>query len=270
MTVETAQSVTAGLAFDQLAPRYDSIFTISSVGKTQRDVVWRRALETFPTGGRILELNCGTGEDALFLAQAGMRITACDASPSMVAQAHNKISNANFLDQVDLHVLATEDLDKLATSWSFDGVLSNFSGLNCVEDLERTARLLSTRLKPGTALLLCLSTRYCLWEISYYLLHRDAQKAFRRCRGSAQAHIGNVEFPVFYPTLSELRKAFAPAFNLLSTTGVGIAVPPSYMEPWIAKHSMLLNSCKKLDSVICRWPLMRTLGDHMLLHMERV
>ena len=130
MTVETAQSVTAGLAFDQLAPRYDSIFTISSVGKTQRDVVWRRALETFPTGGRILELNCGTGEDALFLAQAGMRITACDASPSMVAQAHNKISNANFLDQVDLHVLATEDLDKLATSWSFDGVLSNFSGLN--------------------------------------------------------------------------------------------------------------------------------------------
>jgi SAM-dependent methyltransferase len=270
MIAGTTQSVSAGLAFDQLAPRYDSIFTVSSVGKTQRDVVWQRSLKTFVAGSHILELNCGTGEDALFLAKAGIRVTACDVSARMVAEAHDKIADASLSAEVDLHVLATEDIEQLKPSGPFDGVLSNFSGLNCVRDLRRTAQLLAELLRPGAPLLLCFSTRYCFWELSYYLLQNDSEKAFRRCRGLAQARVGNVEFPVFYPTLTALRKTFAPEFNLISVTGVGIAVPPSYMEVWIAQHPRLLNSFKKLDSVVCRWPLIRTFGDHMLLHMEKV
>jgi len=80
-------SFAAGRAFDSIAETYDQLFTNSKVGRAQRDVVWQRAAHLFPCGGRILELNCGTGEDAVFLAERGIEVTACDASVLMIHQA---------------------------------------------------------------------------------------------------------------------------------------------------------------------------------------
>ena len=76
----TALPNPAGRAFDALAERYDGMFTNSLIGRAQRDAVWSMAIRTFKCGDRILELNCGTGEDALFLAHHGITVLACDAS----------------------------------------------------------------------------------------------------------------------------------------------------------------------------------------------
>ena len=260
----------AGLAFDQMAAEYDASFTCSTVGRSQRGVVWKHALEVFSPGDHVLELNCGTGEDALFLASHGMSVAACDASESMIAEALERKRVAGGNANVTFFVLPTEDVDTLPHSLQIDGVFSNFSGLNCVGDLPRVAQQLSRRLRPGAPLLFCLSTRYCVWEMAYYLWHRNPRKAFRRCSGVSQAHIGELCFPVFYPTVAELRRAFAPAFQLRSVTGVGITVPPSYVEGWMVRHPRLLRGLQGIDSVIHNWPVARVLGDHMLLHFTKV
>ena len=54
------------LAFDSLAAKYDDLFTRSMIGRAQRGVVWDALIDTFEPGAHILEVNCGTGEDALF------------------------------------------------------------------------------------------------------------------------------------------------------------------------------------------------------------
>jgi ubiquinone/menaquinone biosynthesis C-methylase UbiE len=266
----TVESAIAGLAFDRMAADYDSIFTFSSVGRSQRNVVWEQALATFVPGSHILELNCGTGEDALFLAKAGMRVTACDASSEMIAQARNKTASHELGAQIDLYTLPTEQLASLPPGQRFDGLFSNFSGLNCVQDLRSVARQITDRLEPGASVLLCLSTRYCLWEIAYFMLRNNPRKALRRCRGLTQARVGDLEFPVYYPTISELFGAFRPGFRMVSMMGIGITVPPSYLESWAQSHPRLLGLLEKLDAIVRRWPLARTLGDHMLVHLERV
>ena len=83
----------AGLAFDTLAENYDAHFTRSSIGRAQRDAVWRKAVEVFRGELSILELNCGTGEDALFLASQGHRVTALDASRAMIDRASQRKEN---------------------------------------------------------------------------------------------------------------------------------------------------------------------------------
>jgi SAM-dependent methyltransferase len=264
------ESIAAALAFDRLAADYDSIFTFTAIGKSQRDVVWREALAAFAPGSHILELNCGTGEDALFLARAGMRVTACDASKAMVAQARNRMAAERPQAPIEFFELATENLSALPQDLRFQGVFSNFSGLNCVSDLWPVAQQLAQRLEPGAALLLCLSTRYCLWEIAYYALRGDWRKGARRWRGSTQARVRDVELLVYYPTVGELRKVFAPYFRLRSVTGIGIAVPPSYLESWMASHPRLFRILEGIDSVVRTWPGVRILGDHMLLQLERV
>jgi ubiquinone/menaquinone biosynthesis C-methylase UbiE len=69
MHASATQTTTAGLAFDALAGEYDKMFTTSLIGRAQREAVWDVLDRTFFPGEKILELNCGTGEDALHLAR---------------------------------------------------------------------------------------------------------------------------------------------------------------------------------------------------------
>lgn len=257
-------------AFDSLAADYDSIFTFSAVGRSQRDVMWKRLLSVFRPGGHILELNCGTGVDALFMASAGLRVTACDASSRMIEIARKRMADANISQSVEFLALPTEELHRVPVEGSFDGLFSNFAGLNCVRDLRAVARQAALQLKPGAPLLLCFLSRFCLWEILYYLLRGKPRAAFRRCGGISAARLGDLSFPVYYPTRSELCRKFAPDFRLVSTLGVGITVPPSYLEHWIARHPHLLRWMEKMDNFIRAFPGIRLIGDHILLHFERV
>lgn len=190
MTVSLESSHAVGAAFDTMADHYDDLFTYSIVGRAQREVVWGRAAATFLPGSHILEINCGTGEDALFLANRGIRVTACDASGQMIERAKARKELEAPEASINFRVLPTERLCELPKEPLFDGAFSNFSGLNCVADLRTVANELATRLRPGTRLLLCLSTRFCPWEILHYAAKGDFRKALRRCRGEiGRAHV---------------------------------------------------------------------------------
>jgi ubiquinone/menaquinone biosynthesis C-methylase UbiE len=262
-------SFAAGRAFDSIAEEYDQLFTNSKIGRAQRDVVWQRAAALFPSGGHILELNCGTGEDAAFLAERGIEVTACDASVLMIHQARARTLR-DGARQIQFHVLPSERINELSVPDMFDGALSNFSGLNCIADLAVIARKLARRMKSGAPALLCLSTRFCIWEMLHYAFRGDMHRAFRRCAGASQVRIGSETFPVYYPTLRLFAKSFHPFFRFRSAMGVGVVVPPSYMEGWAADNPHLFRLCNAIDRLLRGLPGFRVLGDHMLLHLERV
>jgi SAM-dependent methyltransferase len=240
------------------------------IGRAQRDAVWSVLTQVFQHGDHILELNCGTGEDALFLARNGVSVTACDASEQMIKIASSRLRTEAPDAPIKFNLLPTERLRELQATTLFDGVFSNFSGLNCVADLRQTAEDLSTLLSPGAPLLVCLSARFCLWEMLWFVLHGKFRKAFRRCSGHAIAAVGDFTVDVYYPTVRNLQKFLSPSFVLRSCTGVGVAVPPSYVEAWIRSHPKLLSMLRTIDKIISSYPGFRVLGDHVLLHFERV
>ena len=77
--------------FDAVADEYDARFTNSLIGRAQRESVWREMDRLFRPGQRVLEINCGTGVDALHLAARGIQVVACDASPEMIAVARRRL-----------------------------------------------------------------------------------------------------------------------------------------------------------------------------------
>src|ERR1700739_4400499 len=101
------------LAFDSLAAKYDDLFTRSLIGRAQREVVWDALIDTFEPGAQILELNCGTGEDALFLAEHDVSVLACDASARMIDTARRRMQSEDPEAPIEFRVLATEHLSKL-------------------------------------------------------------------------------------------------------------------------------------------------------------
>jgi ubiquinone/menaquinone biosynthesis C-methylase UbiE len=255
-------------AFDSLAARYDDMFTRSMIGRAQRGAVWKVLSEIFKPGGHILEINCGTGEDALFLARNGLSVVACDASEQMIRIARQRMGAEDPNARIHFEVLPTEQL--FLRSDLFDGALSNFSGLNCVGDLQQTARDLAALVEHGAPILLCFSTRFCLAEMIWFAFHGQFRRAFRRSSGMATAKVDGFSVKVQYPTLRAIKRMFAPYFLLRSCTGIGIAVPPSYLEPWARKYPTVLSLLRRIDERISRLPWLRTIGDHMLLYFERV
>jgi len=258
--------------FDAVAEEYDSSFTQSLIGTAQRESVWRAIDHHFRAGQRILEINCGTGIDAMRLSARGIWVTACDASAKMVRVARRRRDALHHGRRVDFRVLPTERIHQLEEEGPYNGVLSNFAGLNCVADLRAVARDLARLVKPGDRALLCVFGRFCLWEMVWYLLQGNVRKAFRRlAQGSVAAHVGpGRSVLIRYPSIGSLRRDFAPGFRLLNWMGVGIAVPPSYLEPWARRFPRLLRAAARLDAFLGRTPGSRMLADHVVLVFERV
>jgi ubiquinone/menaquinone biosynthesis C-methylase UbiE len=258
-------------AFDQIAEAYDELFTRSAIGRAQRSAVWDVLGGAFQPGDRVLELNCGTGEDALFLGRSGVSVLACDGSSAMVEVARKRKAREGPELPVEFRVCPNEKLQRLAVQAPlFDGALSNFSGLNCIEDLRSLARELAPIMKDGARLIFCLSTRICIWEILWFSSRLNFRKAFRRTSGSAIGHIGEAALRVYYPTLRQIRRAFAPLFRLTLVRAIGLFVPPSYLEFWATKHPRLITHLAGADRVFGRLPILRAVGDHALLRFQKV
>lgn len=258
------------VAFDGIAETYDDVFTRSAIGRAQRREVWNVLEHTFHKDHRILELNCGTGEDALFLARRGLSVVACDASAGMIAVAQRRKTSEAPRLPVRFEVLRTEELSHLRSLPRFDGAFSNFSGLNCVSDLRSVAEDLSHLVNPGGAVLICVCARICVGEIGYFLARANLRKAFRRVGGTAIARLGKHHIGVRYPTIRQIRRAFDPSFRLRSVRAIGLFVPPSYMEPWAAAHPRILGYLEGMDRRLATWPLLRGAGDHVLLEFRKV
>jgi SAM-dependent methyltransferase len=168
--------------FDALAADYDRCFTASVIGRRMRAAVWRRLDKAFVAGERVLELNCGTGEDAIHLGARGVRILATDGSPAMLSRARAKIEATGLSATIEVERLRIENLADLAGLGTFDGAVSNFGGLNCVNDLPCVASRLAVLLRPGARVLLCVMGPTVPWEWAWYLAHGQPGKAARRLR----------------------------------------------------------------------------------------
>ena len=238
--------------FDHLAASYDAVWTEAPIGRRQRDAVWRRIDPLFESGDRILDLGCGTGHDALHLMSLGIDVHAFDASAEMVRIARAKGVNARQLMLEDLRTVCG----------TFDGALSNFGALNCVTQYESTARALGQLIRTGGRLAICLCGPVCAWEIGHFLVRAQVAKAFRRF--SSEDYKG---IAVTYPPVARLTHAFRRDFALIDWYGIGLSVPPSYVQ---GLHEDTIARLAAVDRRIAHWPVLRGLADHRLLIFKRI
>ena len=270
MPMTVASTPESAAAFDCIAEQYDAIFSRSTIGIAQRQLVHLTVSQCFAPGTRILDMNCGTGEDALRFGSQSIEVVACDASRVMIEVCRRKLAAAGSSLPVTFLVCANERLDQLKPLAPFDGALSNFGGLNCTRDLALMRELLAPLIASGGHLFVCLMGRVCVWEIAWHLLHGHRKKAFRRLRADvAEASIGGRSIRVYYPSVWAVGNAFAPSFRLRAWRGIGVALPPSWLDPFFHNWPGVVRLLQRVDAFFGAWPLFRSGADHVLLHFVR-
>lgn len=257
-------------AFDMMATTYDSQFTTSVTGRAQRRMVWKWLMTILHEAERplkILEINCGTGEDAIRLAGMGHHVIATDASFAMIEKAREKIIQINDPDAMpEFRHLAFDGLKHQFETEQFDLVFSNFGGLNCIDKtaLCNLANDLSFLTGRNGKLFLVLMSRYCFREILYYFIRAKFKIAFRRLRQKVNFNILSSSIPVYYYSPRLVIKIFSNSFQYKQKYPIGLFLPPSYLEENYVNNRKKLSRLEKLENMF-GYPLLAGLADHYCL-----
>ncbi len=256
-------------AFDQYALAYDEEFTFSPVGRLQRERVWKFLSENISskTHSEILELNCGTGEDALWFIKNGFKVTATDLSNEMVHVAKEKLQNKATVFQSGITDVASNLSNK-----KFDLIFSDFGGLNCIDAsaIKEMSTVFSELLNPGGRLIFVIMSRNCKWEQWYFKRKSDLQNAFRRrSLQGVEAIIFETKFSTWYYSPEEAASFFAKHFNLLKHKPIGIAIPPSYLDNYFRKHPFILRMLNLIEKILGRFSSLSDKADHFIIDFTR-
>ncbi|MFQ5750478.1 MAG: class I SAM-dependent methyltransferase [bacterium] len=269
-SVEIGQYGENATPFDALSKDYDRNFTHTTLGRWLRAQVWQRLAANFAPGEHILEIGCGTGEDALWLGQRGIRVTATDGSLAMLHIARQKIAQRNLA-----HLIQTTHLDfnqpETRFDSQFDGIFANFGVLNCVKNRNCLAQTLSGWMRSRGRAIFVLMNPYCPWEILWHLGHRELSKSFRRIGqdGVSAPLPGGSKIQIWYPSPKQLISEFQPNFRFIRLQGLGIFLPPSYLKHLVNKHPKVFRNLYNIENKLAaRFPW-NWLNDHYILELMR-
>jgi SAM-dependent methyltransferase len=267
----------APAGFDAAADRYDADEEGNRVLVHMRGRALRHLHDAFAPGARLLELGSGTGTEAARLAgERGARLALVDVSPRLLAVAEAKVRRARADALLGGHLMPARRVGELAAVYgagAFDGAYSSFGPLNCEPALEPVAAGLAALVRPGGALVLSIINRWCPAEVAWYAAHGQWAEARRRWGGAIAAAAypgGPRDVTTWYYSRRQIARAFAPAFHVEHAEALPLLWPPPYLAPLVDRHPRLFGRVEPIERRIARWPLLRDLGDHVLLRLRRV
>jgi ubiquinone/menaquinone biosynthesis C-methylase UbiE len=217
--------------------------------------------------GKMLELNCGTGLDAVFFAEHGYEVLATDNSPGMLEELKKKIYGNALQHRIRVQQCSFHALETLGSE-PFDHVFSNFGGLNCTDDLERVIRKIRPLLKPGGIATLVIMPRICPWEISLALKGSFRLARRRFSRQGAESNVEGVQFRTWYYSPRYLKRAFGKNFETIALSGLASVHPPPYLENFPKKFPGLSAFLRRWDERLQHLPFFRSCADHYIISMK--
>lgn len=260
----------AETAFSKQSKIFDQIYSGNTIVNYKRERVRSHVLELLSPASYILELNSGTGEDALFFAGQGHRVHATDISAGMQNELVKKVTAGNNRAKISNELCSFTNLEELKNRGPFDHIFSNFAGLNCTGELGKVLSSFDALLKPGGTVTMVILPQFCLWE-TLLVFKGKFRTAFRRFFSSkgVTAHVEGTYFKCWYYNPSFIVNQLKGQFELLGIEGLCTIVPPSYIEGFAEKHPSVYSFLKRKEAKLkSTWPW-KVIGDYYIISLRK-
>lgn len=248
--------------FSRKAAEYDAYGARHPAIQWTRRQVRDQVLRLAPPDAHLLELNAGTGDDALFLVQHGLRVHALDLAAGMVAAMRTKIAEHHCENRWQAEQGSFTNLAHLPAH-AYDLVFSNFGGLNCIPDLHPVAAALPRLLKPTGYVVCVVMPPICPWELAQIFRGRW-RVAWRRVRGQTRAQLAGAEFMTYYFTPQAVQRAFGPAFERVGLQSLSLFSPPAFMDGFPHHWPRLFHWLTRLDARFTAHAPFNQMGDFVI------
>lgn len=261
---EGASLNTIATAFSRTAEKYDQ-FAVDHPHLTRlRHKVYTHFFNFIDPEAHILELNAGTGTDAIFLAKQGFHIHAIDIAPGMLNRLLEKARRLDIDNRITAQLCSFTELDKVSNG-PFDAVFSNLGGLNCISDLQKVNRNLPKILRPGGVVTWVLMPPICLWELGM-LFTGQVRFALRRLSPKGtKAHLEGLYFTIHYFTPKQVRRSFNRDYSLLSIEGLSVITPTAESKNLAIRHPRIYRTLARLDDRLSLIPPWWGWGDFFII-----
>jgi ubiquinone/menaquinone biosynthesis C-methylase UbiE len=260
----------AAAAFSKQSAVFDEIYSGNTVVQYKRERVRDAVMRYVSQGSNILELNCGTGEDAIFFAQNGYTVHATDISQGMLDKLAGKVHQQQFDDKISIEQCSYTNLQSLRESKQYDAIFSNLGGLNCTNELDKVLSSFKAILKPGGIACLVILPKFCLLEtlLVFKGKFKTATRRFFSGKGRT-AHIEGEYFTCWYYNPSYVKRILKDDFSVETIEGLCTLVPPSYIEHFAEKYPRLFGFLKSAEQRLkSSWPW-RSIGDYYIVVLRR-
>jgi len=210
---------------------------------------------------RILELNAGTGIDAVYFVERGHVVHATDLSAGMIAKLKER--EAAYSKRITVQQVSFDKLEQV--EGKFDYVFSNFGGLNCIDDLQTVTNQLPRLLNEDAIVTWVVMPRVSPWEWTW-MLKGKFRDAFRRLQiNGVIAHLEGEHFYTYYHSVGKIERSFGSAFRLLSSEALGVFSPPPAAQKFVKRFRGISNFLSRTDKIFSKTFPFNRWGDHVIV-----
>ena len=209
--------------FSSIYQEYEELSEGPNKTVWQREKVYRH-VDKYAIGfSSMLEINAGSGIDASYFADRGIKVLATDLSDGAERYFQKKLLTKGVEGNLLFRKLSYSQLGELKPQ-KFEYIFSNFGGLNCVESPSSVMESLSELLYPfGKITVVIMPKHYPREWIGFF---RNRTKAFRRYKkGPISANVEGEQINVWYHSLSQLKKDLENSYSFIKAESLGVFLP---------------------------------------------
>jgi ubiquinone/menaquinone biosynthesis C-methylase UbiE len=257
-------------AFSRQAVSFDELYSRNAIVNYKRKRVREHLLKYMTPESSVLELNSGTGEDAIYLARLGHQVHATDISEGMQQRLREKVEERGLDKFISAELCSFTQLSDLRNRGPYDHIFSNFGGLNCTRDLDKVLQSLAGLLKPNGVITLVIIPKFCLWE-TLLIFKGKLKTASRRWfgRNGTRAHIEGTYFNCWYYNPSYVIKHTRDSFDLLEIEGLCTIVPPSYIDNFAEKYPHIYRCLESKEDYFKHKFPWKYWGDYFIISLRK-
>lgn len=207
--------------------------------------------------GSILDVGCGTGEDALWLAAQGYAVHGIDPSSAMISEANAKAARSGSSATFECRSLEAFG----GTAQRFDTVVSNFGALNCVP-LATWTEIVPRLLTPSGRGFVVLMGRKPLPE------NLRAGKGSKARGLQTGVRLGEGRVTVDYESTSAIVDALSAHAHMERVEALGCLVPGPGYAGFGRRHPISMGLLAMGESLLRGAPFFRGRGDHTLFEFR--
>lgn len=246
--------------FSEASNIYDQKILSNFVNMYIRTIEMSTLLRYSRGNARVLEIGCGTGEEASrFIKETGNDLICLDVSRGMINFAKNKMEKLGIIDRFNSVKGPASAVQSIGNS--FDLIYSFNGALNTEPRIRETASGIYNSLKDHGILIFSVRNRKCLGESILYSILGKSERVTERIKEEITVEVVGKKVKSRYYSPSEILSIFNQ-FKLVEKKGLAIILPPYLAEKISSK--ILKRLLEFLEIALSSLPIFSSLGDEVI------